>query len=231
VMQYVRSRRLSSAAEALAAGEPDILDLALETGYGSHEAFTRAFRVQFGATPEEVRRNATTEDLAMVKAEKLPDTGGVQLDPPRIVSGQPILVVGLAERHSFDSTQNIPAQWQRFMAIYSDIPNKTNPIPIGVTTNMDEDGNFEYVCGVEVSQFVASAPGLVQLRIPAQTYAIFQHHEHVSRIPSTYSAIFSNWMPEHNRVAADGPTLERHLETFDPTTGLGGVEIWIPLKD
>jgi AraC family transcriptional regulator len=44
VMQYVRARRLSAAAQALAAGAPDILSIALETGYGSHEAFTRAFR-------------------------------------------------------------------------------------------------------------------------------------------------------------------------------------------
>ena len=44
VMQYVRARRLSAAARALAAGAPDILSIALEAGYGSHEAFTRAFR-------------------------------------------------------------------------------------------------------------------------------------------------------------------------------------------
>jgi AraC family transcriptional regulator len=44
VMQYVRARRLAEAAESLAAGDaPDILDLALDAGYGSHEAFSRAF--------------------------------------------------------------------------------------------------------------------------------------------------------------------------------------------
>ena len=52
VMAYLRARRLSEAARRLAAGAPDILSVALEFGYGSHEAFTRAFREQFGATPE-----------------------------------------------------------------------------------------------------------------------------------------------------------------------------------
>ena len=33
VMQYVRGRRLTEAARKLARGAPDILDLALETGY------------------------------------------------------------------------------------------------------------------------------------------------------------------------------------------------------
>ena len=54
VMHYVRGRRLSAAARRLANGAPDILDLALASGYESHEAFSRAFRAQFGATPDTV---------------------------------------------------------------------------------------------------------------------------------------------------------------------------------
>src|SRR3954462_12079715 len=52
VMRYVRVRRLSEAARALAKGAPDILTLALEADYGSHEAFPRAFRHHFGISPE-----------------------------------------------------------------------------------------------------------------------------------------------------------------------------------
>jgi AraC family transcriptional regulator len=55
VMRYVRARRLTEAARALANGAPDILSLALDADYGSHEAFTRAFRDHFGMTPEAVR--------------------------------------------------------------------------------------------------------------------------------------------------------------------------------
>src|SRR5664279_4711698 len=55
VMRYVRARRLTEAARALANGAPNILELALDADYGSHEAFTRAFRDHFGVTPEMVR--------------------------------------------------------------------------------------------------------------------------------------------------------------------------------
>jgi AraC family transcriptional regulator len=51
LMRYVRGRRLTEAARALVQGAPDILTVAVEAGYGSHEAFTRAFRDQFGAAP------------------------------------------------------------------------------------------------------------------------------------------------------------------------------------
>ncbi|WP_158814453.1 AraC family transcriptional regulator [Methylocapsa sp. S129] len=231
VMQYVRARRLTAAAQALAMGAPDILHLALDAGYGSHEAFTRAFRAQFGCTPEMVRRKAKTEDLAMIEAMKIPDDGRAELEAPRIVAGKPMLVVGLAERHAFSDPKDIPGQWQKFMALYGEIPDKANPIPIGVSANMDEDGNFEYFCAVEVARFSSAPRGLKQLRIPAQTYALFHHRDHVAKIGATYAAIWNRWLPDNNRAVADGPSIERHLETFDPRTGLGGVEIWIPIKD
>ncbi len=63
VMRYVRARRLSEAARALAAGAPDILTVALDADYGSHEAFTRAFRDHFGVTPEAVRSLARIDHI------------------------------------------------------------------------------------------------------------------------------------------------------------------------
>src|SRR5665213_4070786 len=65
VMRYVRARRLSEAARALAGGAPDILALALEADYGSHEAFTRAFRDSFGVTPEAVRAATCFDKLSL----------------------------------------------------------------------------------------------------------------------------------------------------------------------
>src|SRR5262245_61911373 len=63
VMRYVRGRRLSKAARSLANGAPDILTVAIDSGYGSHEAFTRAF----GKTPEEVRAERRLDNLELVE--------------------------------------------------------------------------------------------------------------------------------------------------------------------
>ena len=41
LMSYLRARRLSLAAQQLAGGAPDILSVALDAGYGSHEAVVR----------------------------------------------------------------------------------------------------------------------------------------------------------------------------------------------
>ena len=83
IMRYVRARRLTEAARALSDGAPDILTLAIEAGYGSHEAFTRAFRDQFGTTPEEVRAQRRLDNLNLVEPIKMDETPNSKLEPPR----------------------------------------------------------------------------------------------------------------------------------------------------
>jgi len=74
VMRYVRGRRSSEAARALANGAPDILTVALDAGYGSHEAFTRAFRDQFGLTPETLRARHSLATIDLVEPLKMDTT-------------------------------------------------------------------------------------------------------------------------------------------------------------
>src|ERR1700735_5656062 len=83
VMRYLRGRRLTEAARLLAQGAPDILSVALDAGYGSHEAFTRAFRDQFGVTPEAVRQRGDLDNLELVEPIKMSKNGTVALEEPR----------------------------------------------------------------------------------------------------------------------------------------------------
>jgi AraC family transcriptional regulator len=231
VMSYVRGRRLSEAARKLADGVPEILELALESGYASHEAFTRAFKELFGATPEIVKRNRSTSSMALVPPLELPEGTSVKLDDPEIVRRDAMSVIGLAERHAFDAPYKIPAQWQRFMEMYGLIERKVAEIPVGVSCNLDDDGTFDYVCGVEAARGSDAPKDLQKIAIPAQTYAVFQHLTHVAGLGNTYLAIWNSWLTDHNRTMADGPSIERHKKTFDTRTGEGGVEIWIPLAE
>src|SRR5690606_3387440 len=52
--EYVRRRRMTVAAASVVAGEP-FLDVAVRFGYGSTEAFGRAFRAVHGASLAQVR--------------------------------------------------------------------------------------------------------------------------------------------------------------------------------
>jgi AraC family transcriptional regulator len=228
-MQYVRARRLSEAARALAAGAPDILSVALEAGYGSHEAFTRAFRDRFGVTPEAVRAERNVATLSLVEPIKMDESMLTTLEPPRFENGKTLLIAGLSERYDCDSSKAIPAQWQRFMPYIGNIPGQIGRTAYGVCCNSDEEGNFDYICGVEVSDFSELPPELARLRIPARRYAVFTHRDHISTIRRTVNTIWNKWLPESGYEVADAPDFERYGPEFNPETGTGGVEIWIPL--
>src|SRR3954466_8976212 len=103
VMRYVRARRLSKAARALAAGAPDILSLALDADYNSHEAFTRAFRDHFGVTPQAGRGSPHLGNLKLQEPITMDSTIIDNLQPPRFETGKPLLVAGLGERYTWQS--------------------------------------------------------------------------------------------------------------------------------
>src|ERR1700675_4170437 len=89
VMRYVRASRLSEAARALAGGAPDILTLALDADYGSHEAFTRPFRDQFGVTPEAVRASAGIDHIKLQEPIQMDSTAMDNLQTPRFETSKP----------------------------------------------------------------------------------------------------------------------------------------------
>jgi AraC family transcriptional regulator len=229
VMRYLRARRLTEAARALAAGAPDILSLALDAGYASHEAFTRAFRDQFALTPEQLRAKGDLADLPLMEPTRMDKTPLTPLAEPRFVTSGPLLIAGLKARYAYDGNAGIPAQWQRFNALSDDIPGRLGPTAYGVCFNDDGTG-FDYVAGVEVKDFAAIGDDLARLRLAPQTYAVFAHGGHVTEMRATFDAIFNAWLPGSGRAMAEAPLFERYSPAFDPQTGNGGFEIWIPLK-
>ena len=230
-MRYVRARRLSKAARALAAGAPDILNLALDADYGSHEAFTRAFRDHFGVTPEAVRAATCLEHLKLQEPIIMDSTLLDNLKAPRFETGKPLLVAGIGERYNCEGGAAIPGQWQRFHQSVESIPARIGKVAYGVCCNGDDSGNFDYIAGVEVADFSDLPREFAHVRIPEQKYAVFTHAEHISTIRRTVNTIWNHWLPASGMKAADAPNFERYDEKFDPSTGNGGLEIWIPVRE
>ncbi|WP_422368891.1 AraC family transcriptional regulator [Pelagibius sp.] len=230
LVRYLRGRRLTEAARSLAGGAPDILAVALNAGYGSHEAFTRAFRDLFGLTPEQVRARGDLDALALVEPLKMDENFVDGLEPTRFEDSKALLVAGLGARYDWESSKAIPAQWQRFVPYYDNLAGQVGQMTYGVCCNSDGAGSFDYICGVEVTDFSQLPEEFSRVRIPAQRYAVFTHHDHISTIRRTVNTIWNKWLSESGHEVADSPDFERYDERFDPQTGNGAVEIWIPIK-
>jgi AraC family transcriptional regulator len=219
----------------LAEGAPDILSVALEAGYGSHEAFTRAFREQFGATPEEVRARRTTANLMLVEPPPMTDAPATRLADPDIRDVGPLLIAGMRQRFTHETRGAIPALWQRLAPHLGHIPNGKPEATFGVVIapGDGDDNGFDYMAGIGVSSLDELPEELAGLRFPARRYAVFRHDGHVSGLGATCGAIFGSWLPRSGRELAEGPLqLIEYYDSakFNPRTGLGGLDIWIPLK-
>jgi AraC family transcriptional regulator len=121
-------------------------------------------------------------------------------------------------------------QWQRFGPFIDAIPGRVGGTAYGVCCDFDAAGQFDYVCGVAVSTLAGLAPELSGIRIQARHYLVFRHRGHISAIPATWRAIMENWLPGSGFRMVNAPNFERYAEDFDGSTGLGGVEIWLPIE-
>lgn len=232
ISAYLRGRRLTEAARALAAGAPDILSVALDACYSSHEAFTRAFGDHFGLTPEQVRARGHVDGLRLVEPIRIDESLFVDLAAPRIVDGEPLLIAGLAERHDCLKPEQVPAQWQRFTPFIDAIPNGIGMSAFGVVSELFHGSDsFQYLSGVEVTDVFDLQPELTALRLPSGRYAAFSHDGHVSRMRSTIHTIFNREVEQLGLEIGDLPNfIEYYGPGFDPQAGVGDVEVWVPLR-
>ncbi|MDR6497030.1 AraC family transcriptional regulator [Burkholderia ambifaria] len=230
VMRYVRSRRLTRAARALAQGAPDILHVALDAGYGSHEAFTRAFRDLFGVTPEEVRARRTLDGLSLVDPLRMKELKIIAVTPSRFEAPERQLIAGMSSRYTFETNEGIPALWQAFIPYIGNIPGQVGGVTYGVCCNPDADGSFEYIAGVEVKSRDRLPAPFRCVELEPQRYAVFEHSGHISTLHQTFYSIWNGWLPTSGFNAVDAPEFERYSEDYDPVTGTGVLEIWLPVE-
>ncbi|MDZ4760516.1 MAG: AraC family transcriptional regulator [Alphaproteobacteria bacterium] len=229
---WVRGRRLTEAAKALASGAPDILAVALEAGYGSHEAFSRAFRDHFGLTPEEVRARRSLETLDLVEPIRMTTTTLPKLAPPEIRSSGAMLIAGIRQFLRYEDRGTIPAIWRQLGAHLGNTPNEIEGAAYGLCmapANGDE-GGFDYAAGVAVTSLDDLPEGLTGLRLPPRRYACFRHEGHVSALGSTCAAIPDAWPEGLEQPRGQMQMIEVYGKTFNPHTGFGDMEVWIPLE-
>jgi AraC family transcriptional regulator len=150
------------------------------------------------------------------------------LRPPRMEDGPAVLIAGLGERFGFESLGGLPALWQRFGAHRGHVPGQVGGVAYGLCYNTDDTG-FDYIAGVEVGDLGVVPKEFARMRVAEQRYAVFTHGGHVSAVRGTFMAIFNDWLPKSGYRSADAPVFERYDERFDPRTGMGGFEIWVPV--
>jgi AraC family transcriptional regulator len=149
----------------------------------------------------------------------------------RFEDREPCVIAGLNERFSLETLGNIPLLWQRFKPHLGHIPGQKGKTAYGVCWNPGAGCSFDYLVGVEVDDTAPLPTDFKHLQLAAGRYAVLTHNRHVGLIKQTIDTIWTQWVPDCGLRIAAQPWFERYTEAFDPATGLGGIEIWLPLAD
>jgi AraC family transcriptional regulator len=152
------------------------------------------------------------------------------MEAPRIEDRESFLLAGSVGHYRMPGSGGIPRQWQEFAKQLGKIPGQVGWTTYGVCFNMDGNGKLDYLCGVEVAEGSPTPAGLSLLKIKPQLYAVFRHSGHISKIQETWGAIFHEWAPSAGKKMAAAPQFEVYDDRFDPQSGNGVVEIWIPVE-
>jgi len=156
-----------------------------------------------------------------------------ELEAPRVENFHPQTFAGLRDHYTNETCQNIPALWQRFAPHLGKIPGQIGHVAYGLCSGMPE--GFDYMPCVEVSGDSDLPSGFSSVSVPARKYVVFAHRDHVAKLRNTMDAIWQNGLAafghdEAPATAGSPNVFERYGEKFDPQTGLGDIEIWIPIK-
>jgi AraC family transcriptional regulator len=142
-------------------------------------------------------------------------------------------IAGLREHYTPASLDGIPALWQRLVA-FGRLPGRVGSIDYAAVF-LQPDG-CDYVAGFEVADSAGLPEEFECVKIPARKYAVFFHNEHVARVRNTFDAIMRIWLPASglriaNTADARAYVLERYGEGFDPRSGMGDIQLWVPVTD
>jgi AraC family transcriptional regulator len=144
-----------------------------------------------------------------------------------------MLFAGIRKYFRFDERAGIASLWHAFGphvgAITNTIPGAAFGLCLGPADPGDENG-FDYAPAVQVSSLADLPEGLSGIRTAAREWAVFHHAGHVSTLGATCAAAGA-WLATSGRAPQQGPMqmIERYGPEFDPHTGNGGCEVWLPL--
>ncbi|CAL9408805.1 hypothetical protein SUDANB106_01623 [Streptomyces sp. enrichment culture] len=235
--EYVRRRRLTVAGAEVLAGERTLLDIAVRYGYGSGEAFARAFRAVHGVGPGEARRTGAALRSQPRMSFRLVVEGSADMRY-RIVEREGFSVVGRRARVPLvhegmnpaiaEFVRGIGGETVRRMEELSDRePRGIVNASHGVAEGREEGSELDYWHGVVTG---AEPPeGMEALAVPAGTWAVFESEGEFPRaVQYLWRDVFTQWFPSNPYRARPGPEIARTRLSEDGKRARA--QLWIPVE-
>jgi AraC family transcriptional regulator len=237
--EYIRRRRMSVAVGDIL-GDDDLLTIAVRYGYGSTEAFGRAFRSVHGVGVGDVRRDGGPLRIQPQLRFRLTVEGSTILNT-RIADRPAFRLVGHSARvplihrgpnpHIQALIAGLPAaEHDRLKELSDTEPAGLLQVSADVDPDYTEGSELTYLHGVAVSETTPSPGDLDTIDVPAGMWAVFRiDGDYPSALQEAWAATATDWFPSNPWRLRPGPSIVAVLDrAADFSTAT--CELWLPVE-
>ncbi len=237
--EYIRRLHLERAVKQLFDSSKPITVIALDAGYETPSAFTKAFKQHFGITPSELRemnRQSAVSIIRQIKSKEKQRRLAMKAEV-RVLPDRKVLYVrrtGMIDNNfnhaakeaftalwQFLGAKNLDKDWTHCLSITPDDPSIIPP------------ENCRYDAGVILRDGVKVEPkGEVQFQtLEGGRWAVFLHKGPYEMMWQTWNAAYRDWLPASGASRSDSPPYEVYLDSPSQTAPEDlRTELYIPLK-
>ncbi|CAH0246622.1 Transposon Tn10 TetD protein [Microbacterium oxydans] len=236
--EYVRRRRMTLAAAELVGGAPNLLDVAVRHGYGSGEAFGRAFRAVHGISPADARRDGGPLRTQPTLRFRLSVEGSSPMDvtiihrTELVLAGHaarvPLIHAGVNPHIQQHIAAIAPKEHTRLKALNDTEPRGILAITDDIDPDAPEGTELTYLHGVAVQPSTPVPDDLDTIRLDAGSWAVFSSTgPFPDALQTLWAATATEWFPSNPWRLRPGPSIVRYL---DFTGTHATCELWLPVE-
>lgn len=239
--EYVRRRRLTLAGAEVLHGSRTLLEIAVGHGYGSTEAFSRAFRAMHGVSPGQARRTGAELSFQPRMTFRLTIEGSDTVQY-RIVEKGAFRIVGPKVRvpiiHLGRNTvleefvRGLGEQvWRQIEELSDQEPSGVLAVTMPLSVDRQQGDEVDYYQAAATS--VQGAKGMETLEVSAGTWVVFPTSGPLSEHPESLQRLWANaygqWFPTNPAYrAVPGPEMLK-VDTLEEGI-TAKAELWIPVE-
>ncbi len=242
---YLRRRRVELAAGRLAA-QPrlSVLQVALSVGFGSGEAFSRAFKARFGCSPSAWRSQLNRKhdqahrNSGQVRGGAAANTGSTP-SPHEELPMNVKLIERQAQRVAYMRYTGpygdpVAHFWMQTVAPWMVADGLIGQARYGIShddPSITEPALCRYDACVEVPpDYVPSGPALITT-LPGGRYAAMPFKGTSAQMPQAWTSLLRDWLPTSRLQLDNRPCFEYYPRgsSYDPVSGVFDCQICIPV--
>ncbi|WP_444937388.1 AraC family transcriptional regulator [Microbulbifer sp. JMSA002] len=220
VIALIRRLRLKRVAYQLTYRDKKVVDIALESGYDSHEAFARAFKKLFGKSPSEFRRapdwevwHKHYEPVTALRSHFMGNTAKYEVTIVEFPETQLAAMEHRGPAHHLGATIKQFIQWRKAQGLSPRNSRTFNLVYDDPVTTPPDQYRFDVCCTVQYP-IGASERNIVNKVIPAGKCAVIRHLGSDDTIGAAVQYLYFHWLDHSDFGIRDFPIFFERINFF-----------------